>query len=179
MAAPPEINVHNMTANYDMNKKVSDSTADMLKQQGLPWLVRQAANYSAVEIKLKQYEEGDGIHLDQEQISTGGVVQLEQRILNGEWGERDIQYWGKVKGWNKYVKVADITEDDFLKEGWAQECLDGDVILSHTESQQNGWVADQVWGFAEVDGQRRHVRRVVSKKGKDVIRVKLVYDHKA
>lgn len=105
MAAPPEINVHNMTANYDMNKKVSDSTADMLKQQGLPWLVRQAANYSAVEIKLKQYEEGDGIHLDQEQISTGGVVQLEQRILNGEWGERDIQYWGKVKGWNKSVAL--------------------------------------------------------------------------
>lgn len=103
MAAPPSIHIHNMTAHYDMNKKLSDSTSDMLKQQGLPWLVRQAANYSAVEIRLHQHEEADGLHIDQEQISTGGVVQLEQRVLNGEWGEREILYWGKVKGWNRSV----------------------------------------------------------------------------
>ena len=102
MAAPDSVNVHNMNASYDMNKKISDSTGNMLKMQGLPWLVRQAANYSAVEVVLKQYKEADGVHLDQEQISTGNVKQLEPRILNGEEGERDIQFWGKVKGKNKY-----------------------------------------------------------------------------
>lgn len=57
--------------------------------------------------------------------------------------------------------------------------MEGDVIWSHTESLGNGWVADQVWGFAEVEGLRRHVRRVVSRKGKEVVRVRLVYDWKS
>ena len=102
MACPPEITVHNFNCSFDMNKKEGDDTSGMLKMQGLPWLVRQAASYSAVSINLKQFKGDDGIeHLDQEQVSTGGVKQLEPRLLNGEWGERDVQFWGLVKGQNK------------------------------------------------------------------------------
>lgn len=104
MAAPLEINVHNMNATFDMDKKISDSTTAMLKMQGLGFIVRNAAAYSAIQVILKQYIGEDGIeHLDQEQISTGGVKQEEPRLLDGSEGERDIQYWGQVKGRNKYV----------------------------------------------------------------------------
>lgn len=105
MACPAEITVHNLNGSFDMNKKIGDNTTPMLKMQGLPWLVRQAASYSAVQVNLKEYKDDDGVlHLDQEQISTGNVKQLEPRLLNGEWGEREIDYWGHVKGWNKYVQ---------------------------------------------------------------------------
>lgn len=101
MAAPASVTVKNMTASHDLNKNISDSTGAMLKMQGVGFIVRQAANYSAITVNLYQYEENGELHLDQEQISTGNVKQLEPRILDGGERERDIQYWGKVKGWNK------------------------------------------------------------------------------
>ena len=53
---------------------------------------------------------------------------------------------------------------------------EGVLIDSYVESQGNGWTARQVWGFADVRGERRYVRRVVVKKGGKTIRARLVYD---
>lgn len=80
----------------------------------------------------------------------------------------------------RYVKLSEITQDAWLTEGWDPECSSeqGQVLLSFTESVGNGWMACQVWGFATVDGVRRHVRRIYSKKGKEEHRVRLVYDYK-
>ena len=101
MAAPAEVNVKNIAGSYDLNKNISDSTGAMLKMQNIGFIVRQAANYSAIQVNLRQYDDAEGLHVDQEQISTGNVKQLEPRILDGKTRERDIQYWGKVSGWNK------------------------------------------------------------------------------
>ena len=46
------------------------------------------------------------------------------------------------------------------------------------ESLGNGWTADQVWGFEEVDGKRHYVRHVVARKGDDWKQARLVYDYK-
>jgi len=43
-------------------------------------------------------------------------------------------------------------------------------------NEEKGWDARQVWGFAIVDGQRYYTRRVVVTKGKEVLRVRLVYN---
>lgn len=69
-----------------------------------------------------------------------------------------------------------------MKEGW----LEGEVEKAgpegeyHIESlavnDEKGWTARQIWGFAEVDGQRYYVRRVVVSKGSEVLRVRLVYN---
>lgn len=207
MAAPPSITIHSLSGAYDLNKTLSDSTSAMLKMQNIGFLVRQAANYSAITVHLSQYpypedSTGSTVQVDQEQISTGNMKQYEPRILDGEVREREIQYWGKVRGWNKYVvflfpffsgffmfiilipfryvKLSEITQDAWLTEGWDPECSSeqGQVLLSFTESVGNGWMACQVWGFATVDGIRRHVRRIYSKKGKEEHRVRLVYDYK-
>jgi hypothetical protein len=69
------------------------------------------------------------------------------------------------------IKVSEI-EDEFLKQGWEGE----DVVESYAESVDNGWTALQIWGFADVEGVRRHVRRVVTKKGKDELKIRIVYD---
>lgn len=106
MAAPPSVTIHSLSGAYDLNKTLSDSTGAMLKMQNIGFLVRQAANYSAITVHLSQYpypENANVVQVDQEQISTGNMKQYEPRILDGEVREREIQYWGKVRGWNKYV----------------------------------------------------------------------------
>jgi hypothetical protein len=69
----------------------------------------------------------------------------------------------------------------FLTEGWLPESAEGDVVESYVENESKGWTAWQIWGFAEVDvngeKQRRHVRRAVVRKGKEVVRVRLVYSY--
>ena len=76
----------------------------------------------------------------------------------------------------RWVKLADV-KDDYLKQGW--ESPDGDFIESYVESVTDTWTALQIYGIAEVDGVRRHVRRVVTKKGSKVERIRLIYDWKA
>lgn len=81
----------------------------------------------------------------------------------------------------RFQKISEIT-DDFLKQDWLEEGEGeekGDIIISHTESPKNGWDATQVWGFATINGERKHVRRIVSTKGKEVHKIRTVYDHKA
>lgn len=66
--------------------------------------------------------------------------------------------------------------DAYLKDDWE---AGSDLLVSYVESRTDTWTALQVWGFAEVDGVRKHVRRVFSKKGSQEQRVKLVYDFKS
>ena len=66
----------------------------------------------------------------------------------------------------------------FLAEGWLEESVEGEVMESFVENEGSGWTAWQVWGFAEIGGQRKYVRRIVVRKtNKDEFkRVRLVYD---
>lgn len=76
----------------------------------------------------------------------------------------------------------DAVEDDYLKEGW----LEGDEekagpareihIESYVENDEKGWTGDQIWGFAIIEGKRYYTRRVVIAKGKEVLKVRLVYN---
>lgn len=102
MAAPTSVNIKDMTGTYTLNSKQSDSSQATLKMQGVGWLVRQAVQYSTITLHMKQYTDDKGtVHLDQESISTGNVSSVENRELNGEWGERENKIWGKVKGTTK------------------------------------------------------------------------------
>ena len=70
-------------------------------------------------------------------------------------------------------------------EGWLPESfVDGKVVYTRARSDPaaggEAWQIEQVWGFEEVGGVKRHVRRVhfVSPKGKEV-EGRLVYDYGA
>ncbi|GAB1740932.1 hypothetical protein NU219Hw_g6002t1 [Hortaea werneckii] len=177
MAAPASVTIKDMTGTYTLNSKQSDSSQATLKMQGVGWLVRQAVQYSTITLHMKQYTDDKGtVHLDQESISTGNVSSVENRELNGEWGERENKIWGKVKGTTRFRKVSEL-DDDYLKEGWNQETLDGEVIEAVNESCTDTWTAVQIYGFGNIDGQRKHIRRTVAKKGKQVEKITLVYDY--
>jgi hypothetical protein len=100
MAAPPSVNVHNLSGAYTLNSKLSDSMDAVLKMQGVGWLVRQAAAYSTVTVKMSQYArpEDGVVCLDVDQVSTGGIRSTEERVLNWEWFEKNDRIWGKVRG---------------------------------------------------------------------------------
>jgi hypothetical protein len=98
MAAPTSVTIKSLTGTFVMDKTLSDSSIPVLKMQKIPWIVQQAVYYSTITVKLKQYTDDAGVvHIDQEQLSTG-TVQHEPRLVTGEFGERDVQFWGKVKG---------------------------------------------------------------------------------
>ena len=61
-----------------------------------------------------------------------------------------------------------------MKSGWIDP--EGEFVQAYVESKDNGWTADQVWGFEMVDGKRYYVRHVCVRKGSDWKMARLVYD---
>lgn len=109
MAVPATATTQNMSGTYVLNKTLSDSSEALLKMQGIGFIVRQAVKYSTVNVTLKQYTDENGkVHLDQDQASTGGVKNSEERTCDGQWAEAENRIWGKVKGCTKYVRVEEV-----------------------------------------------------------------------
>lgn len=157
-------------------------------QQGVGWLTRKAISFATITLAVQQYRDDAGVtHVDIAQTLTGGIKgTTELRAFNGQWRAHSDHIFGDVKGWSRFVPLADVAsgdaaDDAFLRAGWAAECAgEGRVAESRVESVGNGWVATQVWGFEEVQvagkAERRYVRHVVVRRRKEGRRVRLVYD---
>ena len=101
-------------------------------------------------------------------------------MLNWEFKQHDDHVFGHLKGKSRWLGL-DAVEDSYLKEGW----LEGDEeksgpggelhIESYSENSERGWTADQIWGFAIVDGKRYYVRKAVVTKGSEVRKIRMVY----
>lgn len=116
-------------------------------------------------------------HIDIHQVATGGVgATTEKRTLDYTFREHSDRIFGKVKGKSRWIKLEDVDDDDFLKTGF--DDMEGEHVQAWAESVDNGWTANQIWGFEEVDGKRHHVRHVVVRKGDDWKLARLVYDYK-
>jgi hypothetical protein len=80
------------------------------------------------------------------------------------------------------IQVKSLTNDhldadEFLKSGWTQDCIDGVVIEMLVESISDTWTAQQVWGMCDINGERRQVRKVLTKKGSKEHKISIVYDY--
>lgn len=178
MSIPSEITTRNLTGIYTLNRHLSDSSQTVLKMQNIGWVIRQAVAYSTVTVTLQQYTDSEGQnHLDQEQLSTGGIKNFEDRIMDWETTDKENWIWGKVKGRSRYVKLSEV-EDEYLKEGW-EDGPEGEVVEGFVENTKDGWDARQIWGFAIVEGERKHVRRILARRpGWKEERIRMVYDWK-
>ena len=95
--------------------------------------------------------------------------------MDWEPTEKENWIWGKVRGRSRYASPSGL-EDQYLREWWDEGT---DVVEGWAESMTDGWTAHQAWGFAEVEGERRHVRRILAKKkGWKDLRIRMVYDWK-
>jgi hypothetical protein len=153
----------NQSLTIPQNKTLSDDTDAVLTLQGIGWLTRKAVGLATITLHTKQYTDSDNItHIDIDQTATGGIKgTTEIRVLN--WAERDHKdyFFGHLKGRSRWLANFDEIEDP---------------IESYVVNAEKGWTAQQVWGFAIVDGKRYHTRRVVVTKGQEVSKVRLVFN---
>ena len=86
----------------------------------------------------------------------------------------------------KWVDIADAKSrdgsplDPWLTEGWLKEkdSAANRWLLDLVENQKAGWFVEQIWGFAEINGERHHIRKTLVKKGDEVAKARTVYDWK-
>jgi len=136
---------------------------------------------TTVTLSVKQYEEDGVTHIDIEQTGTGGIKgSTERRTL--DWNERETNspIFGHIRGKSRWVSLSEI-EDPFLKEGFEDSLSATEgakVIHALAITTANSSIAQQIWGFEIIDGQRYYVRHVIVEKEKEGVRreVKLVYD---
>lgn len=145
---------------------------------------RKAISFATITLHVKQYNDDQSVtHIDIEQTASGGIKgTTELRYLNWEQGEHEDDVFGAVRGRTRWVQDLAAGEsgaggklDPYLLEGW--EASEVGYVQSWVESVKNGWTAEQIWGFATVDGVRYYTRRVVVKKGDKVIRARLIYTY--
>lgn len=135
-------------------------------------------------------EDGTSTQIDIDQLVTGGLKgSSENRTLDWQYRPHSDWLFGDLQGRTRYSTLAKVTEENtgkgvseedakYLVEGWLKETEEGEVVESFVDNDGNKWTGWQIWGFAEVGGQRKLTRRfAIRKKDKnEVVRVRLVYD---
>ena len=141
--------------NVSQNKSLSDAFDPVLSLQGIGWLTRKALGAATITQHLYQ-SPTTGEDKGRSRYST--MAKTVEEGKSGGAKEEDIK---------------------FLAEGWLKETEDGDIVESYVDNEGNAWTAWQIWGFADIGGERKLTRKfVVRKKNKDeVVRVRLVYDY--
>lgn len=88
----------------------------------------------------------------------------------------------KVQKFLRGEVLADgSASDGFIIDEEGEEFGEGEglFVQSFVESKDNGWTAEQVWGFEIVEGERRHSRRVAVTKDGKLELARLVYTFEA
>jgi hypothetical protein len=174
------------------NKSLSDAFDPVLSLQGIGWLTRKALGAATVTQHLRQTvaEDGTSTQINIDQLVSGGLKgSSEKRTLDWQYRAHSDWLFGNLQGRTRYNTLAKITEENkgqgvteqdakYLVEGWLKETEEGEVVESFVDNDGNKWTGWQVWGFADIGGQRKLTRRfAIRKKDKDeVVRVRLVYD---
>ncbi|KAG9229043.1 hypothetical protein BJ875DRAFT_489273 [Amylocarpus encephaloides] len=179
MAAPASVSLQDLTGNFTLNKKLSSSPEAMLVLQGIGWVARKALSMAPITLHVKQFSEEGEAHVHIAQTAPGGIQgALERRAFNGKEVEYELPTIGKIKGRSSMVALESI-DDSFLKKNWVLEA-EGTLMRSCIDSVDNGWSANQVWGFQEIGGKRHYCRNIVllSGKGKkDRKELLFIYDY--
>ena len=125
--------------------------------------------------------------------ATGGIkAETEFRKLDwslvphvsGVFGETSCRSrWMKVDGSGAMAESgAGGPLHPWLMEGWLVEAdINGEgkvFIQNWVVNEKMGWTAEQVWGFAMLDGKRYQVRKFLVRKGGEEARVRMVYEWK-
>jgi hypothetical protein len=152
-------------------------------------VLRKTIGLATVTQHLKTTVDENGVtHITIDQMASGGVKgTTEKRQLTWTYREHSDWLFGNLKGKSRYNTLEKILEENkgkedieddakYICEGWLPETTEGEVVESFVDNQENGWTGWQVWGFAETNGVRYLTRRFAIRKGKEVVRVRLVYE---
>lgn len=146
--------------------------------QGVPWIMRKGIAKATLELTISQHVDERGLtRLDVESRPSIGPAQKESRVLDWDQvGEANHPLFGNGKARARWAALAgwDGDGDAYLTGGWEDGTTE--VIVQQNE-MDSGTQTTLVHGFEVISGQRYYVRHIVSKKGKEVAKIKLVYDY--
>ncbi|KAI9792529.1 MAG: hypothetical protein M1816_002049 [Peltula sp. TS41687] len=193
MASPPSTTLSNLSGTWTMNKSLSSDIQPALSLQGVSWFLRRAISLATITLHTRQYDDPappHSTHIDIEQTATGGIKgTTELRTLDGQIRDHTDYVFGTVQGRSRWVGLGEV-EDAWLRGAGAGDTgkppgtwlmgdgdtKDGRLVSVWVKSEPKGWVAEQVWGFQNIEGKRCHVRLVVVTKGEERKELRLVYD---
>jgi hypothetical protein len=131
------------------NKRLSDSTEEILKLQGVGWLTRRAISFGSLTLYIKHYKDAKDVeHIDIDQFLTGGIPGTrEERVLDWQPRDHNDHIFGDVIGKSRRIQIDDV-DDVFLKDGWTEDTKRDAAIesyvISDTAKSGKQWVARQV-----------------------------------
>lgn len=152
----------------------------MSSQQGVNWATRKILRMMPVTIEIKQHTDDQGIErIDIENVIGGGATRTtEKRSLDWEQIESQNPTFGKLLSKSRFVELTSAAgeKESYVWQGWVEELNEAGLIFTRVESVEHRWVQEQVWGFADVGGERRYTRRIVVEKGSESGMAQLVLD---
>ncbi|RPD69745.1 hypothetical protein L226DRAFT_616670 [Lentinus tigrinus ALCF2SS1-7] len=185
MAAPAEMSSKDFSGKFVMNKTLSENQQDILKAQGVSWTMRKTLSLAVPHLAMKHYTSASGVeHIEVEQTVPGLRSSSEHRVLDWSQKKVDSPLFGALVSQNRRVKASEVEAGaGWLTEGLLPESfVDGTVVhtLAQGDLGKGGetWRMEQTWGFENIGGAKRYVRRayLVDAKG-EAVQGRLVYDY--
>ncbi|KAF2824194.1 hypothetical protein CC86DRAFT_371582 [Ophiobolus disseminans] len=179
MAAQPNKILQSLSGKWQLNKSCSDDFASVLALQGVNLLIRKTATAASIHLNITQPDEQ---HLKMAQSVTSGKIPgtTDDYTLDWEWRNNYDSFFGEIAGRSRWVSVEEGRKTEAVGEGegeWIEGDSDEKLIEAEGEKVDGEWRAHHLWGFEQVDGKRRHTRRVYIKNRKGAeLRVRIVYD---
>ncbi|KAJ4489907.1 hypothetical protein J3R30DRAFT_6221 [Lentinula aciculospora] len=179
MAVPAGMTTLNLSGKFSINKTLSHPPEEMLELQGVALLKRKAMGAATLTVVMKHYKNDSGdecLSLEQKIVGLD-LGEPEERVLNWVEQTKETKLIGTVVTKTKRVKVDEV-ENAYLKEEWSADTLENGLILVHVAPEdKNSWSAEQTWGIGEVNGERRHVRRIAFTGPNKKLEHRFVYDY--
>ncbi|KAK7203808.1 hypothetical protein BZA70DRAFT_60891 [Myxozyma melibiosi] len=191
MSVPATINFNDPSVTVKVtlkqNKDLSSAVDDVLKVQGVSWIVRNALKLAPITLKLQFFTDTEGlVRLDIEQLLPAGAKSEEPRILDNEERARVSSVFGPVVARSEFTTADEAAKiSPFLAQGWD---ADAKLIFAYakgdlSQPKSYEWESFQTFGFTDIEVdegkfERKYVVRLyfTSKSLKEPLTKRLVYD---
>jgi len=166
----------NLSGKYKLNKALSHDVDAILQRRDkdIDQKTRDAIKAADGYMTIKHYKDASGVeHFDLKDEMPGVAAITLERTLDGNEWELAHALSGPVTGRSRRIKPQDL-QVSFLKEGWLSSVgRDGAIQISaksDTGKTGKSWRQDSIFGLEEIDGTKRHTRRIhiTNSEGEDV-----------
>ena len=177
MAAPPGKTLQNLGGKWTLNKSLSDDYTQVLALQGVNALIRKAIGTASVHLTITQLSEKE-VRMEQTATAASIPGTTEEYILDWEWRKNHDAFFGDIEGRSRWITIAGAKQNG-AEGDWKEDDSGGKLIQAVGKKPDDTWTATHLWGFENIDGARRHTRRVkVSSSDGKELKVRMVYDFK-
>lgn len=175
MAAPASKTLQDLSGKWKLNKDLSDDFSPVLALQGTNVLIRKAISAASVHLKISQPSENE-LHMEQTATAASIPGTTEDYTLDWQWRSSHDAFFGDIEGRSRWISQEDARKAGAEGE-WPSDDSKGQLVQADGKKPDDSWGATHFWGFENVDGVRRHTRRVkVNSKSGEEIKVRMVYD---